>query len=466
MTALSRREREIADLVAEGLSSREIAARLFISERTAEGHVESIRNKLGFRSRTQIAAWVTEQRLAASARDANAPALPGLPSPRPVALSEPVHRHRGPVVIGGVTLAMVAAGALGLGLALHRGSPPPATPSIATIAGTGHSASEVDGRPATATALQHPSAVAVDADGRLYFIEGNRARRVNADGTVATIAGTGRAGSTGDGGAATGAALDGPTSIAIDGAGDVLIADSQNNRVRRIDQRGIISTFAGSGARGFAGDGGPAVEAQLDTPMGVAIGFGGAVLIADTGNNRVRAVARDGTITSAIGTGDAGYAGDGGPATSAVLNAPQCLAVDAEDHVYVADALNGRIRRMDLDGTISTVAGTGDAGFSGDGGPARRAALRLAAGPLTGGGCIAVDQAGDLFIADALNNRVREVAVDGAITTVAGDGDAGVAGDDGPATSAELDLPLGVAVDTAGDIYIADSEGDRVRRVR
>jgi hypothetical protein len=362
-------------------------------------------------------------------------------------------------------LALISVAAIAVGLVLNRGSTQLAGRSITTVAGTGVRAAGPNGRPATATDLDHPSALAVGPDGRIYVVEGNRIRRLNSDGTMAIVAGTGRGGSAGDGHPAIAADLDRPTAIAVDGAGDVLIADSQNNRIRRVDPSGIITTIAGTGDRGFSGDDGPATQAHLNAPTDVAIGFGGAVLIADTGNNRVRSVAPDGTINTVIGAGDAGYAGDGGLATSAVLNGPQCLAVDAEDHVYVADTLNGRVRKVDLDGTISTVAGTGDQGFSGDNGPARRAALHLAAGTLTSGGCIAVDGAGNLFIADALNNRVREVGLDGTITTVAGDGDAGFAGDNGLATAAQLDLPLGLVVDTADAIFIADSEGDRIRRV-
>jgi sugar lactone lactonase YvrE len=160
-----------------------------------------------------------------------------------------------------------------------------------------------------------------------------------------------------------------------------------------------------------------------------------------------------------------GYAGDGGPATSAVLDGPQCLAVDSNDNVFVADTLNDRVRRIAVDGTISTVAGTGNQGFSGDHGPATDASLHLATGPISGGGCVAVDGAGDLFIADALNNRVREVAVDGKITTVAGDGRPASAGDNGPASKAEMALPLGVTADSAGRLYVADSDGNRVRRI-
>jgi len=373
--------------------------------------------------------------------------------------------RRGLLFVAAASAAVVATVALLLVRSLGGGTAQHAVPTIMTIAGTGTRGEGPDGRPAATSDLAHPSALALDSDGRLFFIEGSRVRRINPDDTLTTVAGTGRAGFSGDGGLATSADLNAPQAIAVDSAGDVFIADSLNNRVRRVDPRGIISTFAGSGEPGFSGDGGRATSAKLSAPTGVAIGFGGAVLIADSGNSRVRAVGANGTIMTLAGTGDTGYAGDGGPATAAALNAPQCLAVDANDNLYVADTLNNRVRRITVDGTISTVAGTGDQTFSGDGGPATSAGLHLASGPLSGGGCLAVDAAGDLFIADALNNRVREMSVGGTITTAAGNGQAGFAGDNGPATNAELELPLGVALDSAGHLFVADAGGNRVRRI-
>lgn len=367
------------------------------------------------------------------------------------------------VAAGGV--AALAALAVVLVRSHGGGTAPQVATAIVTVAGTGAGGDGPDGRAATATDLAHPTALALDSDGRLFIVVGNRVRRVNTDGTLTTIAGTGRAGFSGDGELATSADLSGPQAITVDSAGDFFIADTQNNRVRRVDTRGIISTFAGSGEVGFGGDGGPATSAQLNAPTGVAIGFGGAVLIADSGNSRVRAVAANHSIATFAGTGDTGYAGDGGRATAAALNDPQCLAVDATDNVYIADTLNNRVRRVTVDGIISTIAGTGDQTFSSDGGPATNAGLHLASGPLSGGGCLAVDAAGDLFIADALNNRVREVSVGGTITTTAGTGRSGFTGDNGPATSADLGLPLAVAPDSTDRIYVADADSNRVRRV-
>jgi class 3 adenylate cyclase len=369
------------------------------------------------------------------------------------------------LIVAASSLGVVVVAVLVVLLVTRGGGAMPAlTPHIATIAGTGDNRDGPDGGLANATALAHPIALAVDSNGLLYIVDGNQVRRINADRTVTTIAGTGRAGFSGDGRSATSATLNVPQSIAIDSAGDIYIADSQNNRIRRVDPAGIITTIAGSGQPGFRGDGGPAKMAELNDPTGVAIGFGNTILVADSGNNRVRVVDATGIITTFAGTGDTNYAGDGGLATSAVLNDPRCIAVDANDNVYVADALNDRVRRIAVDGTISTVAGTGVQGYSGDHGLATHASLQLATGPAGGGGCLAVDAAGNLFIADALNNRVREVAVNGMISTVAGDGRPGSAGDNGPANTAELHLPLGVVADSDG-LYIADSDGNRVRRV-
>ncbi len=475
MVRLTRREREIASLVAEGLTNREIAERLFIVERTAEGHVESIRNKLGFRSRTQVAAWFVEQAWTGATAD-EAPPAP-VPPTQPTAAEAdapaepaavrpwwfPAAHPR--VWFAGFACAVLAAGA-GV-VAVERASRTPASgPAIVTVAGTGVQGSAPDGTAALSASLDHPVAVAVEPSRAILLIEGNRVRRVTAQGTIVTVAGTGAAGSSGDGGPATSARLNAPQALAVRSDGSIFIADTGSNRVRRVDRAGTITTVAGTGAPGFSGDGEQAADAQLDSPAGVAIGFGGRVLIADTGNNRIRELDSTGVITTFGGTGDPGYLGDGGQATSAEFDAPQGIVVDAEDSLFIADSLNDRIRRIDVDGIVTTVAGNGVRGFAGDGRPGTQAALDLATGPLNGDGqAIAVDAAGDVFIADALNNRLREVDVNGIIRTVAGIGEAGYSGDAGPATDARLDLPLGVAVSQDGAVYIAEGDGNRVRRV-
>jgi class 3 adenylate cyclase len=381
-----------------------------------------------------------------------------------------VGSRRRSLIAAASIVAIAIAAALVVLLTRGPNTASPSAASIVTVAGTGVAGDGPDGQAATKTNLDHPLAVALGSDGLIYFVDGNRIRRINDDGTVSTVAGTGQAGDHGDGGPATSAELDGPQSIAIDPAGNVFIADSQNNRVQEVTAGGTIATIAGTGQSGYSGDGGPANQAKLDDPAGVAIGFDGAIFIADSGNNVVREVTREPVsraylIATFAGTGDAGYNGEGGQANSALLDDPQCLAVDAENNVYVADTLNYRVEKVTVAGIISTVAGTGDPSYSGDKGPATNAALDFATGRLSGGGCLAVDGMGDLFVADALNNRVREVAVDGIITAVAGDGRSGFAGDQGPATDAELNLPLGVVADPAGRLFIADSDGNRIRRV-
>jgi len=313
-------------------------------------------------------------------------------------------------------------------------------------------------------AFDHPVAVAVDGSGRVYVVDGNRVRRLDAQ-AAPTVAGTGVRGFSGDGGPATDALLSSPAAIAFDSEGNLYIADAGNNRIRRVGRDGIITTVAGSGRRGYGGDGGPAALALLNSPAGIAVGFGDSVFVADTGNNRVRMISADGTISTVAGTGEPGYAGDGGVASQAVLNSPQGLAVDAEDNLYITDSFNDRVRKIDLEGVITTIAGDGGQSYSGDGQPATEAGLNFATGPLNGAGqALAVDQKGDLFVADGANNSVREVDVGGVIRTVAGTGRPGYAGERVSPYSA-LDLPLSVAVDSAGVVYIADADNGRVREL-
>lgn len=476
---LTRREVEISALVAEGLTNKEIASRLFISERTAEGHVERIRSKLGVRSRAQIAAWVTEQR---RGDPAGAPAdppgeaaprsslSPPVPATTPVTTRAPARRgfHRRTVALAGLGGVLVAAALTGFVLTRsHNGSAPAsAGATITTIAGTGHRDFSADGHPATATDLSLPIAVAASSTGRVYFIDANRVRTITGAGTVRTIAGTGEAGYAGDGGPATQAELDAPQALALDSAGNLYIADARNNRVRRVDTAGVITTVAGTGEAGFSGDGGPPRRAQLNQPTGLAIGFNDRLYIADSGNDRVRLITTDGVLVTVAGTGDDGYAGDGGPATQALLRSPRGLAFDTEGNLYIVDAFNDRIRRVDVTGRIATVAGTGEEGYAGDGGAATAAQLRLDLGAVdVSGSAVAVDSRGDLYIADSADHRVRRVDTAGVITTVAGTGDAGFSGDGGDAASAHLQMPLSVAVTPDGALLIADTGNDRLREV-
>jgi len=250
--------------------------------------------------------------------------------------------------------------------------------------------------------------------------------------------------------------LNQPAGLAFDGAGDIFIADSANNLIREVDLNGIITTVAGTGEQGFGGDGGAATSALLDTPMGIAVDSAGNLYIADTHNHRIREVS-SGTITTIAGTGVAGFSGDGAAATTATLNQPVALAIDSRGYLYIADTRNHRIREIS-GGIISTVAGDGEQHYSGDGGLATAAGLDSPNG-------VAVDAAFNLYIGDSNNQRVRKVTYStGIISTIAGNGVKGFSAD-GSATTVELARPLGVAVDSNGTVYVADSDNHRIRSI-
>ncbi len=330
---------------------------------------------------------------------------------------------------------------------------------IVTAAGTG-AAGFGDGGPATAARLVFPTRVAVDGAGNLYIADtGNhRVRKVNAAGVIATVAGTGESGYNGDGGRAAAARLYNPEGVALDGAGNLYIADRLNNRVRKVDAAGIIATVAGSGRYGYSGDGGPATAARLRWPEGVALDGAGNLYIADKNSHRIRKVDAAGVIFTVAGNGTAGYSGDGGPAAAAQLNSPEDMEADGAGNLYIADKNNHRVRKVDAAGVISTVAGSGTAGYSGDGGAAAAARLNRPEG-------VALDGAGNLYIADRTNLRIRKVDAAGVIATVAGSGGGGYGGDGGLATAARLNNPYDAALDGAGNLYIADGWNHRIRRL-
>jgi sugar lactone lactonase YvrE len=274
---------------------------------------------------------------------------------------------------------------------------------------------------------------------------------------ISTVAGNGSAGFSGDGGSATAAQLFGPSGVAADGAGNIYVADEDNKRVRKVTPGGVITTIAGTGTAGSAGDGGQATSAQLNVPIDVAVDGAGNVYVAEQVGNRVRRIAPDGVITTVAGTGVVGFSGDGLAATGAMLANPAGLGTDAAGNLYIADLLNHRIRRVSTSGIITTIAGTGTAGFSGDGGQATSAQLN---NPFD----VAVDAAGNVYIADG-THRVRKVSVSGMITTIAGTGSPGFSGDGGQATSAQLTAPQRVAVGPDGTVYVTDSGSRRVRAI-
>jgi uncharacterized protein (TIGR03437 family) len=329
---------------------------------------------------------------------------------------------------------------------------------ITTIAGTSFTFPSQP-LPATKAPLGRISNVATDTKGNVYVadFDNNLVLRIALDGTLSVVAGNGSYGFSGDGGPATSAALRLDSlfgsGVAADSVGNLYIADTLNGRIRKVSG-GIITTVAGNGAYGYAGDGGPATSAALGFPEGVAVDSANNVYIADTDNIRIRKVS-GGIITTVAGNGTQGFSGDGGPATSAALGFPEGVAVDSANNVYIADHANNRIRKVS-GGIITTVAGNGTQGFSGDGGPATSAQLN---GPFG----VAVDSTGNVYIADTNNYRVRKVS-GGTITTVAGNGNFGFSGDGGPATSAVLNRPHAVAVDSAGNLYIADTANGRIRR--
>jgi cysteine-rich repeat protein len=331
--------------------------------------------------------------------------------------------------------------------------------NITTVAGTGTSGYTGDGGPAVGAQVGAPQRVAVDGPGNLFIADTSNhcIRKVDTGGTITTVAGTGNLGDAGDGGPATSAQLSSPLGVAVDRLGNVVIADTFNSRIRRVDTAGVITTVTGTDTPGFSGDGGPASEAQVDRPSSVVVDGLGNLVIADGQNHRIRRVGTDGVMTTVAGTGAQKPSGDGGAATSARLDSPEDTAVDALGNLFFADRFNHRVRRVGTDGVITTVAGTGASGFSGDGGPATEAQL---ANPSS----VVFDGDGNLLVAS--DNRIRRIdAQSGVITTVAGTGVSGFSGDDGPATEAELQSPSSVAVDSLGTFFIAEPTGHRVRRV-
>jgi uncharacterized protein (TIGR03437 family) len=329
--------------------------------------------------------------------------------------------------------------------------------TITTVAGNGTAGYSGDGGPATSAELNGPRGVTEDIFGNLYIAEyyGQRVRKVGTNGIITTLAGNGIQGFSGDGGPATSAELNGPYRVTVDLAGNVYIPDSGNSRIRKVSPDGTITTIAGNGGVGRGGDGGAATNATLNYPEAVAFDPAGNYYIADEAANVIRKVDPSGTITTAVGTGTGAYTGDGGPATSATLDGPVGVQVNAAGVLYISDQGNNVIRQV-TNGTISTLAGTGVFGFGGDGGPAIDAEFAYPAS-------IGLDAAGNLYIPDVNNNRIRVVFTHGTIQSVAGNGVEGYGGDGGPALDAAINVPRSVSVAPNGNVYIGDFGNNRVR---
>ena len=339
-----------------------------------------------------------------------------------------------------------------------------ATGVITTVAGNGVKGFDGDDVPATNAALNGPKGLTIDASGNLYIADtsNSRIRKVAvSSGIITTIAGPGSPGNLGDGSAATSATLFAPVSVAIDLSGNLYLADADSRLRKIMAATGIISTAAGTGARGYSGDNTAATAAMLDFPTDVALDQAGNLYIADQTNRRIRKVtAATGIISTVAGVGTTSFNGDNIAATSAILNNPLSVAVDSSGNVFFADTGNQRIRKVTAaTGFITTVAGSGVQGYNGDNIAATNAMLNFPYG-------VAVDSSGNVYFADSGNNRIRKVTTgSGNITTVVGNGIAAYNGDNISAVNATVNNPVGVAVDSSGDVYIADSRNNRIRKV-
>lgn len=331
--------------------------------------------------------------------------------------------------------------------------------TITTVAGNGAASYSGDWGLATAASLNSPNGVIADASGNYYISDAynHRVRKVKTGGVITTLAGNGTPGSSGDGGPATAAEIDGPSALAVDGAGNIYVADLTSNNIRKINTAGIITTFAGTGSSGYSGDGGPATAATFSSPYGIVFDAAGNLYVADEYNHCIRKINTSGIISTIAGLGYPGFSGDGGPASDAALFYPNGICVDGSGNIFVTDNTNHRIRKINTAGIINTYAGNGTAGFSGDGGPATDAEINFGCG-------IKVDASGNMYFAQEVNNCVRKISSAGIISTIAGNSTtAGFSGDGGPATAAEFNQPLDIAFDATGNLMIADLGNNRIR---
>lgn len=331
--------------------------------------------------------------------------------------------------------------------------------AVTTYAGNGNPAFSGDGGPAAQASINRVVALATDASGNLYAAEelSNRVRKIDVNGVIDTLAGNGSPGFSGDGGPAAQAQLSVPLGVCVDPAQNVYINDTGNKRIRKVTPSGTITTIAGTGAAVHGGDGGPALSASFVNPIRCVVDRNSNLYIADQGAHRVLRIDPAGNITTYAGTGAPGFSGDGGPAAAAALNNPTALATDAAGNLYITDQVNHRIRRVDTGGAIQTVAFNGSSSYGGDGGPALSASASFP-------GSVAVDGAGSLLIVDTLANRVRKVT-GGTISTVAGNGAAGFSGDNGPALQAMFSGPFAIALDSRGNTFVGDIANNRIRKI-
>ena len=336
---------------------------------------------------------------------------------------------------------------------------------ISTIAGNGIQGDSGDAGAAISCELLNPDGIAIDKHGNLYICSAvsNSIRKISSGtGIITTIAGNGSVGYSGDGGSAINATFGGPVGLATDTSGNLFIADVGNNCIRKVTaSTGIITTIAGNTIQGYSGDSSLAINAEFNSPTTIALDKYENIYIADTYNSCIRKITKTtGIITTVAGNNTFGFAGDGGQATSATFNVPFGVAVDSSGNIYVADYQNFRVRKVDIStGIINTIAGNNVSAYSGDGGLANNAGLVQ---PF----CMALDKYQNIYIVDESDNRIRKITSStNIIATVAGNGIAGYNGDGIVATNAEINNPSGVIIDTAGNIYIADLQNQRIRMV-
>ena len=330
-----------------------------------------------------------------------------------------------------------------------------------TKAGNGNAGYSGDGGMATAAEIYNPTGITIDNWGNLYFADNsnNCIRKVDTNGVISTVAGNGSSGYFGDGFAATQASLNAPSDVVVDAVGNIYIADAGNGRIRMVNTNGIISTYAGAGTPGFSGDNGPALNAQFASLSFLSIDNNGNLYITDNDNNRIRKInTTTGIITTIVGSGAQGHSGDGGPATNAKIAGVLGLTVDLNGNLYFTEQDNQYIRKVSANGTITTIAGNGSAGHSGDGGAAINASFNNPSG-------LAIDAEGNMYISELFSQCVRKISNTGIISTIAGDGNAAFGGDGTIATSASLYGPQDVTVDGKGNLYISDYFNNRIRFV-